>query len=84
MSEMTLEDQRELLTTINEGEVVEFGHLFKRLNADEPIVWEVLEVSRTEEESKVTFTLYWLGVYWRSVVGTLTNKSGGVSWELGK
>jgi len=78
---MNTKQARELLGSIQEGELFEHGKLFKRMDPDEPIFWKVLEAIDTDEGRRVTFHLYYRDVFLKSIVGLLT-ESGKVLWGV--
>ena len=77
---MTLDDQKEVLSAVQEGDIFEFGGIFTTMAPDEVLVWQVMEVNDTEEHRRVVVRLSYFEIFIAQIVAFLM-PDGSVSWS---
>lgn len=77
-----VDEQKQLLTQLQDGDVFELGKLFQNMAPDESIVWQVAERVQQEGFTRWTLHLYWMDVFMLAVVARMTN-AGVLVWDGG-
>jgi hypothetical protein len=76
-------EQFQLLSSLEEGGVMEFGEVFK-FDPDEKLVWRCEEIAAMGPFWRYTFHVFFQEVMLRSVIAMVDRDAGTVVWSDGK